>query len=318
MKPCLFDGVMSYDIAMIRAFILVYETRSVGITAANLHVSQPAVSYNLSKLRRHFDDPLFHRRNGQMLPTAVADQIYPELVDALARMDSVLAAPHAFDAQTSTRTFTLTTTDVGMLGLVPRLLRALTAAAPRAALHVRPLDLPEAADDLATLRTDAVICTPSIGGEEITRDLLFRQPYVGVCAPHHPRIGDRPTMEEYLAERHIAITSETGHTVVSERLADLDAQIDVAITVPNFTALPGIIADSELLGFAPRITAARLHASGVARAFEFPFEVPQTEVSLFMLRRTAGTPANAWFRSLVLDTLRHLDSDYEYSAVDDS
>lgn len=297
----------NYDIAMVRSFVTVFETMSVGIAAEQMHVSQPAISYNLGKLRRLFDDPLFHKRKGRMVPTTLAEALYPDLVEALGRLDSVLAQPLDFDPSTSTRTFTLVTTDIGLVGLVPRLIPAISAQAPRVSLNVEPLQLSTAAADLIAGRIDAVLCTPQIPSKDLTRDILFMQAYAGVRAPNHPRIGDEPTMEEYLAERHVAISREAGHTIVPDYLETLGRELDVAIAVPNFMALPGIIAETEYLGFAPKLTAERLEATGTARAFTLPFETPPAEVSLYMLRRSGRSAAGGWLRAIIIDTLQDLD-----------
>lgn len=297
----------NYDIAMVRAFVTVFETMSVGVAAEQLHVSQPAISYNLGKLRRLFDDPLFHKRSGRMVATTLAEALYPDLVDALSRLDSVLARPLDFNPATSTRTFTLVTTDIGLIGLVPRLIQAISALAPRVSLNVEPLHLSTAADDLIAGRIDAVICTPQILSKDLARDILFTQVYDGIRAPSHPRIGDNPTLEEYLGERHVAISREAGHTVVPDHLATLGLRLDVAIAVPNFMALPGIIAETEYLGFAPRLTAERLERTGTARSFTLPFETPPAEVSLYMLGRSVRSPTGAWLRTTIIDTLQDLD-----------
>lgn len=292
---------------MVRAFALVYETGSVSLAAQRMHLSQPAISYSLGKLRRHFADPLFHKRSGRMVPTALADSIYPEIADLLGRLDLVLARPDAFDPATASRTFTISTTDVGMLGLAPRLMRAISSA-PRVTLRFEPLHLPSVVDDLAAGRTDAVICTPEIRSGLLTRDVLFRQRYLGICAPSHPRIGDRPTSEEYLAERHVVMTPGSGHTVVMDRQQELGLDVEVAITVPSFTALPGIVSETELLGFAPQITARRLVEQGTARTFELPFNMTPTVVSLYMLRRATSASPGEWLRRTVTEELRLVEA----------
>lgn len=308
MGPCETARVTDYDVNMVRAFALVYETRSVSLTAKQMHLSQPSISYSLSKLRRHFGDPLFQKRGGRMVPTALADSIYPEISEVLRRLEVVLAKPNAFDPVTTTRTFTISTTDVGMLGLAPRLMRAISSA-PGVTLRFEPLHLSSVIDDLTAGRTDAVICTPELRSDLLTRDVLFRQVYLGICAPTHPRIGDRPTIEEYLAERHVVMTPGSGHTVVMDRQQELGLEVQVAITVPNFTALPGIVSETELLGFAPQITARRLAEQGTARTFELPFDVSPTEVSLYMLRRATSAPPGEWLRRIVIEELQTIDAE---------
>lgn len=292
-----------YDLNMVRTFVLVYETRSARMAAEQLHVTQPAVSYNLGKLRRHFGDPLFVKNGGRMGPTTVADDLYPGLAAALAGMDNALAGPDSFSSAESTRTFNVSTTDIGLIGLIPRLMRRVATEAPRASLRVDPLRLSHAAEDLVAGRIDAVICTPQIHDEHLTHDILFSQQYLGVCAVDHPRITATPTLVEYLAERHVVIDRETGHLNTGEHLRRLGHTPDVALTIPNFTAIPGLMAETHYLGYAPQITADRMERSGAGRTFRLPFEVPRAEISLYMPRRFAASAPGAWLRSLILGSM---------------
>ena len=47
----------------------VYEHGSITRAANALHITQPAVSHALSRLREKFDDPLFTRHGRQVIPT---------------------------------------------------------------------------------------------------------------------------------------------------------------------------------------------------------------------------------------------------------
>ena len=60
------------DLNLFTIFDAIY--RDGGITPASrrLHLSQPAVSHALARLRELLDDPLFERRGHDMVPTPLA------------------------------------------------------------------------------------------------------------------------------------------------------------------------------------------------------------------------------------------------------
>ena len=60
------------DLNLLVALDTVFTERHVGRAAARLHLTQSAVSNALTRLRRHFNDPLVTRVGGAMTPTALA------------------------------------------------------------------------------------------------------------------------------------------------------------------------------------------------------------------------------------------------------
>ncbi|MHC8361630.1 helix-turn-helix domain-containing protein [Pseudomonas sp. LS2P72] len=71
-------------------FAVLYQEKSVTRTSERLNIGQPAVSSSLSKLRLNFQDPLFFRRNGKMIPTEIADDIAKHLIPLLSGIGHVL------------------------------------------------------------------------------------------------------------------------------------------------------------------------------------------------------------------------------------
>ncbi|ROM82792.1 LysR family transcriptional regulator [Pseudomonas brassicacearum] len=71
-------------------FAALYQEKSVTRASERLNIGQPAVSNSLSKLRLIFQDPLFFRRNAEMVPTAVADDIAQHVIPLLSGIGHVL------------------------------------------------------------------------------------------------------------------------------------------------------------------------------------------------------------------------------------
>jgi DNA-binding transcriptional LysR family regulator len=293
-----------YDIGMLRVFLLVYETGSVTTTAERLFISQPSVSYTLRKLRGHFGDPLFVRRGQRLEPTPVAEERYPKLRRLVESMDEVMSNSAAFRPEKSTRRFRLRMTDVGVSGLLPRILQRVRSEAPRMVLDVESLNLATVVQDLRSGATDAAICTTRLDEADLQRDLLFTQDYAGLRPVGHPRIGDRPTLEEYEAEEHVTVAVSTGHTALDRRVREAGIQRKVALIVPTFSALPALLEGTDLLSYAPTSVANRLVGLGKVQTFELPFEVPLTEIALYTVRRELPSAEFDWFRGALVSALR--------------
>ena len=264
----------NYDIGLVRTFITVYETRSVTQAAEQLFVSQPSVSYALKRLRKIFGNELFVRSGQEMVPTSAAEQIYPRLRGSLETIDEIMQGEEEFAASTSRRTFRLQMTDVGATILLPPIISATSIAAPNVRIEVEQLRSSSAPSDLLEGRIDAFLCTPKIVHPDIRRDVLFRQHYVGICAANHPRIGPKPKLAEFLAERHISLTGETGHHIVDDTMMEQGHSREVVLSVPNFLVLPLLLQDTELVSFAPLVMVQAFREAGTVRTFELPVEIP--------------------------------------------
>ncbi|QYB00245.1 LysR family transcriptional regulator (plasmid) [Rhodococcus sp. USK10] len=291
------------DLNLVRTFILLYQNRSVTRTAAELSVTQPSVSHGLKRLRRHFADDLFVRSATGLKPTQVATRLYPELQQALEVIDSAVRAVSTFDAKTSTRTFRLLATDLGETLLLPAIAGLLRERAPSVKVEVEPLDFKTFEDDLRQNRADGAICTPRVTADDLNRDVLRAVRYVGLCAARHKRIGAKPSMNAFLSERHVAVTDASGHMEVDRALAHLGSKREVAIRVPHFAPLPGLVQETDLLAIIPDGLSDWFFGQSDVRTFALPFSVRSVEVSLYTYRKMFPSPAADWFRALVREAL---------------
>ena len=291
---------MDYTIATLRAFLAVYETRSVSRAADRLFISQPSVTYSLNRLRQVFGDDLFTRRGAEMVPTAVAREIHPRIREAVEVLDGVLRDPADFDPAVSRRTFRLQLTDIGAATLLPRVLVLVASAAPRIRIEASQLDLTRAPALAATGDLDAFVCTQRLDDPRLRRDELFEQHYLGVCAADHPRLPERPSLEQYLAEGHVSAAGGGGLQAIGEALDALGTPRDVRVVLGDLLAVPALVSSTEYVGYVPRVVALRRDLSNGVRFFDLPFDLPRTTVSLYTPRREVASPELSWFREILL------------------
>ena len=194
-------------------------------------------------------------------------------------------------------------TEIGITGLLAPLAAAIRAEAPEVSLEVQTLDLDVMVEALRTGRLDACICVPRLDDPNVLRRTLFQHDYVGICAPAHPRIGDRPSLSQFAAESQVVMTPQAGYEAVAQSLTDLGLEPHIAYRLPTFSGVAALVASSECVGFAPMLAAQRVARSGQVRIFALPFEPPATDVSLYTAEPGIQGPASSWFAEVIHRTL---------------
>lgn len=302
---CIYTGPVPVDLSLMKTFVLLYESGSVTRTAEKLSVTQPSVSHSLSRLRRQFGDPLFVRSANGLAPTETARRLYPDLRVGLEVIEAAVAGASEFDPATSSRTFRVLATDLGEIALLPSVLAELEVRAPRVRIEIVPLNTGTAAAELQQGRADAAICTPRLPDRDLRRDVLFRERYVGLCAKDHPRIGEEPTLEAYLGERHVSVDAAIGHSQAEQVLGSLGFDCEVALRVKHFAALPQLLEPTRTLAIVPSsVTAWSVRAADV-RTFTLPVKVPDVEVALYTYVRRPPSPGIDWLRQVICEVLRN-------------
>lgn len=126
-------GLVRLDRLDLNLFVVldaIYRERSVTKVAAQLSLTQPAVSNALGRLRQTFDDPLFVRTPEGMKPTPVADSVINDVRQALTLLGRSVDTLAQFDPKTSDKVFNLGMNDLAESLLLPKLRALLKEQAP--------------------------------------------------------------------------------------------------------------------------------------------------------------------------------------------
>src|ERR1700730_1726310 len=93
------------DFSMLLIFRDLVRLQKTTVVAAQLGLSQSAISHALSRLRDLFNDPWFIRRPNGLEPTLRAMELLPKIETILRVTQDALAMPSQFDPAASTRSF---------------------------------------------------------------------------------------------------------------------------------------------------------------------------------------------------------------------
>tara|TARA_B110000444_G_C18824142_1_gene589391 strand:- start:488 stop:859 length:372 start_codon:yes stop_codon:yes gene_type:complete len=95
------------DLNLFLVFDEIYRVRNITRVSQRLHITQPAASNALKRLRETFDDQLFVYSSGTMMPTPVADNMISDVREALALLNHSVSAGTRFDPTHTERRFSL-------------------------------------------------------------------------------------------------------------------------------------------------------------------------------------------------------------------
>ncbi|WP_424348000.1 LysR family transcriptional regulator [Kocuria sp. CH-021] len=295
------------DLNLLPSLQALLELRNVSKAAERVHLSQPAMSAALSRLRRHFNDELLVRAGRGYELTPFAQALAPKVDQALAEVQDALQLRAGFDPAASDRTFVLASSDY-VTGVLIRHLRARIAAeAPGITVDFVPTSRARIKPGLESFSSIDLLVGPM--GFDLTGSTrqLFRDEFVVIMDPTHPLLQRDVLTVHDIATAPQAV-GEFGGSIVTppmqffQRMGQSPA---VAARVAGLQALPSVVEGTDLVALVPRMLAARAQGVVVVE-FTPELEVPLVESMYWHPLQTAD-PANVWLRSLVQRAAQGLD-----------
>jgi len=282
------------DINLMVVFEALMQERNLTRAAEKLFLAQPTVSAALARLRTMFNDPLLVRVGNRMEPSARAAEVIKHLTPALDAMSAALSLTHDFDPPTSKMTFRIGLSDDVESGLLPPLLRALRTEAPHVVVVVQHVDYWRIPDLLAsgdvTVGISQTRGLPANAKRKVLRTMQAR-------VLRADKSAQPLTLEEFCQRPHVQV-SPTANTqgVVDDWLKEIGRTRNVVLSVPQFSSLPAILADSDLLACCPDYAAAAMASWGNLQAEPLPFDTVPLELAMVWLSTTDSDPAERWLR----------------------
>lgn len=299
-------NLSAIDLNLLTVLHAVLEEGSVAKAAERLHVTSPAVSNALGRLRDVLKDPLFVRSGRGLVPTPKALELKPALERVFAELTKSLSTD--FDAKTCTQTFTIALSDSDQVSSLPAISKVFARELPKAQLLVVTLDTLMSTGGLAG--TVDVTLGPPFEGEGLYREHLFGEDAVIVARRGHPRVKNKQlTKALFNSERHVDVRlllgrAGSGNRMAEDAFAKAGLKRVIAVTAPSFAAVASVVSSTDFLGGMPRRTA-ELYAramplqvlSGLGPTLRF-------EMFLHWHERTHKDAAHVAFRRVIATALQ--------------
>ncbi|GAA4341427.1 LysR family transcriptional regulator [Pigmentiphaga soli] len=290
-----------FDLNLLPVFEALFEEQSVTRAGTRLGMSQATVSNALRRMRNAAGDPLFVRVKGVMVPTPYAELMAQKLVPAIRLIRDGLSPPDEFDARRSERVFTLLMSDVVQHRVLPALATYLREHGPRIEIRVGETARETYVQELESGRADLAIGHFEELQTGFYQQRLFEDRHVCVAGrAYEGPEGNSLTMEQYLAARHLVVSSSRTDAYIDRQLANKGCARRVAIRASSYLVIAELMRHTDLL--VTMSSRSGLFLCGAEyRQYELPLALPPVNVRQFWHMRNHEDPASRWLRRTIAE-----------------
>lgn len=299
----------SYDLNLLLALDALLATGSVTAAAERMHLSTPAMSHALARIREAFGDEILVRAGRKLVPTPRAQALAEPVRQLLAQAEALRVQADADDLSAVRRRFVIRAPEGVLVGYGVGLSQQMTQRMPLSSLQV----LPENHHDPTGLREGRIDLDLGSGHRqdpELVVQALSDRNLLGVTAASHPLARGRVTVERFAAARHVEVATLPGEELaVDAALAARGLRRHVALVVPSFIAALLVCARLDLVACAPERTARAMGGALGLHVFALPLPLPTVPLRLAWHPRQDADPAHRWLRNTLLAVMMERDKD---------
>ncbi|MEU9450080.1 LysR family transcriptional regulator [Streptomyces sp. NPDC048277] len=282
------------DLNLLTALDALLEENSVQAAADRLHLSSPAMSRTLTRIRKATGDEILVRTGRTMTPTPRALAIRDEVRAMVQRAGELLSPARTLDLPNLRRTFTIQGHDA-LLGELSRRLLAGLADAPGVSLRF----LAEPATDTADLvrgHADLDVGAAKPASPGVSHEVVGHDRLVAVFRAGHV-LAEEFDIERFAAADHLII-SRRGRLRdgLDDRLAERGLERRVVSVVPTTAIALQTVAHSDTVVVVAASMSARAVADLGLRSHALDLELPSAAVVLSWHSRYDEDPAHGWLR----------------------
>ncbi|MGK5684022.1 LysR family transcriptional regulator [Actinoplanes sp. URMC 104] len=288
---------MQLDLNLLVVLNALLEEGSVMGAAERLHLSSPAISRSLARLRKLTGDDILVRAGNTMVPTPYATAIRDDVGLALRQAQAVLVPNRMLDLDRLERTFTLQCHDGLATALAPALLRNVQEA-PGVRLRILSENSFDT-DELRRGRVDLELRQDRPELSEFRSETLGSDPLVVAMRSGHP-CAEHLDLRAYASYPHVVVSRRGRLTgPIDEVLAAEGLRRQVTAAVTTGTMALHVASQSDLL-----VTTTALVSRPLVEAFTMisrplPAPFPPASINSVWHQLHDSDPAHAWLRGRV-------------------
>lgn len=291
------QNLRQLNLNLLVVFDMLMREQQLARAAEQLHMSQPAVSNALARLRSQLGQPLFTRTARGLVPTPQAVALHEPIRQAMHLLMLALGPQAEFDASRP-HTFRLAMNDYAQGYLLPLLMAHLSAVAPGVTLSVMDLPADQLPRALATGEVDLAIDYLYFEDEDLRYEPWLEQFVSVIGRAGHPAFQAGLTLAGYEASSHVSVQPRAGRGSPLEIvLGSARMRRNVALWVPHYLGIPAIVANTDLLGVVPTPLASNASVQHGLEVAPLPVAMPGVQVSLIWHEHQDRSPALRWLRA---------------------
>ncbi len=292
------------DLNLFRVLDAIYVHGGISAAARALHLTQPAVTHALNRLRAQFDDPLFVRQGNRVVPTERTRAVIADVQRHLRGLQATAHRQARVEPAQIEQRFVVGIRDVLESIALPQLVERLAHEAPNLTLVSRRVALAEVDRELAGGRLDLAIDRRVPTGPQVVRETLADDALCVVLRRDHPLAGGPLRRADYFAARHVTV-SPLGEPNSLDVLLAADGRFRrIQLVCQHYFAACQIAAAGDLLLTLPRSYARRMTALLPVVVKALPLRVKPYAIHAYWHESRDADGAHRWFRERVAGIVR--------------
>lgn len=289
----------SYDLNLLATLDVLLSTCSVTDAAKQMHLSTPAMSHTLGRIREMVGDPILVRAGRRLVPTPRALELMAPVGQLLAQANALFVQDTGRNLASVKRAFVIRAPEGVSVAFGAPLSLALQEVMPAASVQF----VSDGHSDISALREGRIdLDIGSIRNKdpEIETELLTEQTLVGAVRTGHPLLTGRLSAKRFAAERHVGVALRQGEiSPVDVALADAGLARFVALTVHSSYGALVVAGRSQLVATVPEVMARGMQAFMGLDVFKLPLQVPKVPMVLAWHPRHSADPAHVGLRGCI-------------------
>lgn len=295
---------MRFDVNLLKVLESIYANGGITGAANALHLTQPAITHSLNRLREIFDDPLFVRQGNRMVPTHKTRTLMPKLQFHLSGLRAAIEAVGQFDPAQVDAVFTVGFRDVLESIMFPALVRHITAVAPKVRLVSRRVQRDDVDRQLVSGAIDLVIDRSTHTDSRIHSEFLAHDAMVVAMRADHPLAAGTLRTRDFLAARHVSVVSHGTVDPLDQLLLEGGKARDIGIVCQHYFSACQVVADSDWLVAVPAA-----YANAMCRLLPIvvrplPIRLKPLRIEMYWHAAMDEDPAQRWLRGLIAQVFR--------------
>ncbi|GHF15862.1 LysR family transcriptional regulator [Pseudolysinimonas yzui] len=282
--------------------------QSVTRAADRLHLSQPALSASLARLRTHFGDQILARRGNAYELTPFAIRLTEHTSTALEAARRVFESQAQWEPTESTREFSIYGSDYGFVTIG----RVVSELAKQRAPGVRfrfMLHNPSIVEDVTNrLRSADGMVIPHGHVSDLPYADLWRDEWRAVVADES-EVGEQLTMD-HIARLPWVMTyqSRSAYTSAARQVQQLGVEPRIDVVAESFLSVAHFIRGTDRIGLIQAALVPLAQQAGGIRIVGLPFEPTPLVNALWWHPVHGRDPEHAWMRGLFEEAGRIVES----------
>lgn len=298
------------DLNLIVIFDTIMKEQSISGAAEQLAMTQPSVSNAVSRMRHHWQDPLFVKQGRGIRPTPYAEKLWQQINHPLSDIQQAVT-PAKFVPLYAKRQFRIALTD-GMSGILWLPLRQyIEQHAPGIDIHAVPY---KADGEALLLNADVDLVVDYYPGKNklIHSQWLFDNHFACVMSPEHELAQRNLTLGRFInCDQLFVSLSGDARGIVDTQLQKLEKTRRIAMTVNSFAGAIEILRGSNLISVLPYSVASKAIDRGDLIAKKAPIEIPPAPISIAWHTRDQRDAGLSWLREVIEKLALELNNQFE-------